>query len=138
MADPGPLWTRMNAQPRHHPEGLRAKLPIDPGVYAWYRRGRAIYVGKADSLLARVGKHTSKGRSMRGSAFRRNVAEHLGIASALAIYLGDYEPTEKDLAEIRAFIEGCRVAWLIAPSEKAAKDLEDDFKVEWMPPLTKQ
>lgn len=108
----GRLWKRMNAEVRRDPAALRrADLPIDPGVYAWYRRGRAVYVGKGDSLAVRLSCHLSKGRSLANSAFRRNVAQHLGIASARAIYLGEYVPTDDDLRRIRIFVESCRVAF---------------------------
>jgi hypothetical protein len=53
-------------------------VPTDAGVYAWYRDGVAIYVGKAVSLRARVwGNHLGRGSVMTSSAFRRNVAAHL-------------------------------------------------------------
>jgi hypothetical protein len=128
----------MNAQVRREPAVLkRADLPSDPGVYAWYRRGKAIYIRKADSLRIRLGCHLSRGASLTNSAFRRNVAQHLDIASARAIYLGDYVPTEDDLEQIRRLIESCRLAWLTTKMKRAASALEDDFKAEWMRPLTK-
>jgi hypothetical protein len=79
----------------------------------------------------------SRGASLTNSAFRRNVAQHLDIASARAIYLGDYVPTEDDLEQIRRLIESCRLAWLTTKMKRAASALEDDFKAEWMRPLTK-
>lgn len=137
MPDYGPLWTRMNSRPREPPRDLRPKLPRVPGVYAWYHEGRPVYVGKADNLKVRVGRHLSRGASLTSSAFRRNVAAHLGIASARAIYLGDYVPTAEDLARVRTFIEGCRVAWLPTTTKAGARSLESELKTEWMPPLTK-
>jgi hypothetical protein len=56
-----------------------------PGVYTLYRDGAPTYVGLAEkqSLRGRFwGSHRSRGVSMTGSALRRNVAEHLGIATA--------------------------------------------------------
>lgn len=60
----GPLWKSMHAQPKHAARDLRkADIPTDPGVYAWYRDGEAIYVGKADSLQNRLwSKHLARGR----------------------------------------------------------------------------
>lgn len=79
-----PVWTRLDGQPRPSARDLREiDVPTDPGVYAWYRRGRAVYVGEADDLRARLwGNHLGQGRSVGTSAFRRNVAEHLGFGSA--------------------------------------------------------
>jgi hypothetical protein len=90
----GPLWTSMNAQPRRHAAELRKhELPDEPGVYAWYRDGDAIYVGKADSLKDRLARHLGRGRVMTSSAFRRNVAEHLGISTATLIKSRRTSPT---------------------------------------------
>ncbi len=61
----GPLWEKMNARPRRSAAKLVASdVPHNPGVYAWYRNGRPIYVGKAKSLHQRVWKnHTTRNRS---------------------------------------------------------------------------
>jgi hypothetical protein len=136
---PGALWKKMNAQPRHDPADLKkaAITPI-PGVYAWYRDGEAIYVGKANSLSDRLGRHLGKGPVMTGSAFRRNVAEHLGIATAAEIKSGAYTPTADDVKAVRTFIEGCRVAWQTTATSAAAEALETALKDEWQPPLTKR
>lgn len=106
-------------------------------MYAWYRDGTAIYVGKADSLRDRLGRHLGRGRVMTSSAFRRNIAELLGISSAALIKSGAYQPNEEEVAEVRAYIEGCEVAWMTADTPVAALDLEDRMKAEWTPPLTK-
>ncbi len=129
----------MHAQPRRSPPDLtKANFPSDPGVYAWYRDGEPIFVGKADSLQQRVwGNHLGRGRVMTSSAFRRNVAQHLGIAAAAAIKKKAYEPTADEVARVRAFIEGCEVAWVTTETKAGALDLETRLKREWMPPLTK-
>lgn len=129
----------MHARPRRAVATLRREeVPPDPGVYAWYRRGDAIYVGKARSLRERVwGKHLGHGRAMTGSAFRRNVAQHLGIAAANEIYSGDYRCTDEDVLEVWAFIKGCHVAWITTATADEAGDLERGMKREWMPPLTR-
>ena len=54
----GPLWQRMNGQPRRAADQLvRADVPTSPGVYAWYREGKPVYSGRAigaGGLRARV------------------------------------------------------------------------------------
>lgn len=129
----------MHAQPRHSPRTLRsADIPTDPGVYAWYRDGQAIYVGKANSLRNRLWKnHLGRGRVMTGSAFRRNVAQHLRIAAANDIKTKAYQPTVAEVLAVRGFIEGCEVAWRITDSAPAALALETALKREWRPPLTR-
>jgi hypothetical protein len=117
---------------------MKAKIPSDPGVYAWYRDGAAIYIGKADSLQQRLwSNHLGRGPVMTGSALRRNVAQYLGIATANEIKTRAYQPTDDEVQAVRGFIEGCEVAWLVCQTKLAARDLEDRLKREWRPPLTR-
>jgi excinuclease UvrABC nuclease subunit len=128
----------MNWQPRHAAVGLRKPdLPEAPGVYAWYRGGEAFYVGKANSLRDRLGRHLGRGRVMTGSALRRNVAEHLGISTAALIKSRVYQPDADELSAVRAFIKSCDVAWIAVETPAAALKLETQMKREWTPPLTK-
>lgn len=70
-------------------ECLPSALPARPGVYSIWRDGEPIYVGKAGSLSSRLGKaHRWRGRSLKNSALRRNVAEFLEIAPANEIKNG--------------------------------------------------
>lgn len=135
-----PLWTRLDGQPRLSAQGLRdIDVPTDPGVYAWYRRGRAVYVGKADDLRARVWRnHLGQGRSVGTSAFRRNVAEHLGLGSSADIKARRIKLTSDQLAVLRAWILTCRVGWIVCRSKAEAVSLEARLKAEWIPPLTKR
>jgi hypothetical protein len=41
------------------------------------------------------------------------------------------------VAALRAWLDGCEIAWIECESKQAAKDLEDDRKAEYKPPLTK-
>lgn len=136
----GPLWQAMDARPSRSMAKLtRDNLPPDAGVYAIYRDGAAIYIGKAGSLRDRVwAKHSGRGKVMTGSAFRRNVAEHLGIATASDIASRRYQPSPEEVVRIRSWIEGCEIAWITRPSEPEAVKLETAMKDEWMPPLTKR
>jgi hypothetical protein len=62
---------------------------------------------------------------MTGSAFRRNVAEHLGISTAARIKARTYQPDTDEVARVRRFVEGCQVAWLVCETKTAALDLGD-------------
>ena len=136
----GPLWDRMDAQPRFRAADLsRADVPTEAGVYAWYRRGRAVYLGKAESLRDRAWKnHMGQSATMGTSAFRRNVAESLGFGSSADIKEQRVILTPDELAAVRAWIIGCSVTWIVCPSTAAAVTLEARMKAEWMPPLTKR
>lgn len=134
------LWTEMDARPRISMCGLvAADLPESPGVYALYRRKKRMYVGKADCLRNRVWKkHSGRGAVMTGSAMRRNVAEHLGIATANDIKKRYYQPTPDEVQAVRDWLDGCDIAWIECESKSAAKALEGRFKDEYVPPLTKR
>src|SRR5687767_5379503 len=90
-------WTDLDAAPRHPASSVtRDLLPEQPGVYAWYRDGKRMYIGKADSLRARVwSNHLGKSRSLGTSAFRRNVAADHGFGSAADIKAGKITLTEE-------------------------------------------
>jgi hypothetical protein len=135
----GRHWDEMDARPRIPVTQLkRSDLPEQPGVYAFYRDGKAIYVGKAGDLRKRVwAKHCGQGAVMTGSAFRRNVAQDLGISTANEIKERLYQPTTKELALIRAWIEGCEVAWVTRSTEPLAVAFETALKQEWKPRLTR-
>jgi hypothetical protein len=126
---------------RHRPASLfkRKQVPTDPGVYAWYEDGEAIYVGKASSLRERVWScHMGKGARMRNSAFRRNVAEDLGIANARDIYSGDCRLSAEEVSRVNARVLRCAVAWIRCATAARAVRLEARLKAEWTPPLTKR
>ena len=129
----------MDARPRRAvPSIAQPDIPSEAGVYAFYRDGKAIYVGKAGSLRIRLWRYQlGHGQSLTGAAFRRNVAEWIGISTAAAIKRRAYQPDDAELAAIRAFIEECEIAWIAQPSDGAATDLEARMKAEWKPPLTR-
>ncbi|OWY59085.1 hypothetical protein B7486_76455, partial [cyanobacterium TDX16] len=79
---PGQVWAPLLAADRRSPDSIdRQDIPIAPGVYAWFRDGRAIYVGQAKSgLRNRLTKHLDRRADLSKSAFRRNVCEMRGIA----------------------------------------------------------
>lgn len=116
----------------------KADIPTSAGVYALYREGEPMYVGKAKCLQERIWKnHNGRGMSMGTSAMRRNVAEYLGIASANDIKNRRYRITAGEAKLVRAWLDGCDIAWRECADETAAKKLEDEMKAECLPPLTK-
>lgn len=133
-------WADLEAATRHCPSTLkRETVPDEPGVYAWYRDGARMYVGKADSLRARVfGNHLGQSSAPTGSAFRRNVAAFLGFGSAAAIKKREVQLTADQLVALRAWILGCEVCWLVCVTKAGAIDLETKLKNEFRPQLTKR
>ena len=75
---------------------------------------------------------------MRNWAFRRNVAEHLGIARAQDIYDGDYQCSNADAFRVNAWIRECDIAWITCRAKHEAVSLEGRMKAEFLPFLTKR
>jgi hypothetical protein len=74
---------------------------------------------------------------MTGSAFRRNVANELGVATAADIKALRYKPTRRDADRVIEWIRACEVAWIVCSTHDDAVALESSMKREWMPPLTR-
>lgn len=134
------LWPDMNQRPRKIiADLLREDIPKSAGVYALYKDDESIYVGKAAVLRDRIWKnHCGRGRVMNGSALRRNIAEHLQIASSADIKTRRYQPSAQEVARVRNWLDGCEIAWIQCDSERTAAQLEADFKAEYVPLLTKR
>jgi IMP cyclohydrolase len=73
---------------------------------------------------------------MTNSAFRRNVAEHFGIASAADIKARRYMPTFEDANVVSTFVAATELAWIECDTEDEARLLENRLKAEFMPPFT--
>ncbi len=127
----------MDAAARHGaPQLHRRDVPTSAGVYALYRDGERMYVGKATSLRSRVGgQHRGKGASMTNSALRRNVCQLLGIASAADVKARRYRTTDTDAERVTQWLSGCEFAWIECASPAEALALETAIRVEFKPPL---
>ncbi len=139
---PGTLlvtWAKLNREKRHRAATLtKSEIPGEPGVYAWYLSGSPVYVGKAKSLKGRVGgNHLGRGVCFTGSAFRRNVAEFLGVAPSADIKARRYTISRQEADAVCAWIRRCEVTWVVCDSESDACEIEDALKAEFQPPLTK-
>ena len=132
-------WARMDAAARHRVPHLRRRdIPTSPGVYALYRDGERMYVGKATSLQSRVGgQHGGQGASMTNSALRRNVCDLLGIAAAADAKARGYRTTTTDAARVTEWLSGCEFAWIECASPAEALELETAMRVEFKPPLNR-
>ncbi|CAN5613952.1 hypothetical protein BH24ACT14_BH24ACT14_03480 [soil metagenome] len=129
------------ATPTHTGRRLRGH-PDDPGVYAFYRDGTPVYVGvatRAGGLQRRLQReHLNTGHDLSRSAFRRNVAEHLGVATVAQAKQRPSVMTDEQVDAVNAWVAGCQVAWMETSSGKQAGQLEKELKSERRPPLTKR
>lgn len=136
-----PLWTRMDAATRHGATVVAgAEVPADPGVFAVYRRGEAMFLGRAPAdggLRERVhDRHLATGPDLTASAFRRNVATRLKVADVDEVRSRPLTPDE--VTRVNRWVAGCDVAWLTCADDDEATTLESALKAEFRPPLTKR
>jgi excinuclease UvrABC nuclease subunit len=133
-------WDDMDREPRTAVAVLRRRdLPDRPGVYALYKDGKRMYVGKATSLRTRVGgHHRAKGASMSHSALRRNICELLGIATAADIKAFRYLTTLDDASRVTAWLHGAEFAWIECESPAEALLVEEALRREAKPPLNRR
>lgn len=140
----GTSWSTMDPQPRRGATAITGSrvVPSEPGVYAWYRDGDAVYLGRAigeDGLRGRVwADHLRTGNDLSRSSFRRNVCDHLGIAPTSRTTIRPTLMTAADVEPINEWIRGCQIAWIECESDGAASKLESAMKAEWKPPLTRR
>ena len=133
------FWPRMHGAIRRKATSLRREVvPREPGTYAWYRTGEPLYVGAADELWSTVwGGHLSLSPSLMNDDFPRRVAAHLSISTAAEMESGGYVLEEHELREVREFINGCEVAWLVTQTHREAGVLSDALRSEWAPMLVR-
>ena len=139
----GPLWTIMNHRPRLKAGGLSSgDVPTAPGVYVWYRDGKAIYAGRAVGTRGIRGRvwsnHLDRGNDLSRSSFRRNVCEHLGIASTVKTRIRPTAMAAAELEPVNQWVRECDVAWIECGSPSEATSLERLLLAEWMPPLSRR
>lgn len=132
----GEEWARLLAQPRLAPADLdRAGLPSRPGVYAWFRQGVPVHLGRATGkrgLRARVGgDHLLSDADLSRSPFRRAVAAHLGLPVEEADGRALVGP--EGAVAIDDWIASCAVAWLACATPDIAIDLEAALAAEHRP-----
>jgi hypothetical protein len=102
-------------------------------------RRRAPVRGTAADLRRRLwNNHLGQTRSLKGSAFGKNVAEHLRVGRAADIDACRVVLAGSQLATIRAWIMGCEVGWLASSSREDAGNMEAPLLGEFRPPLNKR
>ena len=139
----GDLWQRLNSQPRRAAASItRNDVPTQPGVYAWYCEGEAVYSGRAlgaGGLRGRIwGNHLKTDDDLSHSSFRRNVCEHLGIAPTNTTRIRPTAMTPDDVEPVNRWIRQCEVAWIECQSACEAEAFEKALHKEWMPPLSRR
>lgn len=117
-------------QPLHSVAELSAAdIPVEPGVYAWYRRGRLFYVGESHrGLRPRLWGNHLRGNA-RGSTLRNKVAKTFDFPpTGFRAYGKDAEET------ISGKLLECEVRFLLVPLE-LIDQVQADLIHELDPPM---
>lgn len=139
----GGAWKLMASQPAHLVADLDVSLlPSAPGVYAFYRDGKPMYVGRAiaaGGLRRRLStQHLRTGNDLSWSAFRRNVAAHLGVAPTAVTKKRPPQLTDAQVAPVVSWVQECELRWIACTTREQASTLEEQLKAERKPPFTKR
>jgi hypothetical protein len=131
-------WAQLEQAPRRRAGDLRlADVPRDPGVYAWFRDGRCVYVGKASSLRRRLSTHVRTSPDLSRSTLRATVAvRELTITRATARARPSVI-TPEQASVINRWLEECDIAWVTCTSPRTADELERLLRRERMPELNR-
>ncbi|GEL48474.1 hypothetical protein CHO01_35900 [Cellulomonas hominis] len=112
-------------------------MPAAPGVYAWFRDGACIYVGKASNLRTRLRAHRASTRDLSPSTLRATVAEReLGVSRRFARQRPTLITAEQ-VDVVNRWLASCDVAWLTCPSAEVAEALERRLRASGLPPLNR-
>ena len=131
-------WDQVEGAPRRRAGDLQlADVPRDPGVYAWFRDGQCVYVGKAASLRRRLSAHLRTSPDLSRSTLRASVAvRELNVTRATARARPPVI-TREQAGVINRWLGECGIAWVTCSSPQAADELERLLRRERMPVLNR-
>jgi len=116
---------------------LRGHIPQVAGVYAWFRDGDCVYVGKAKNLRQRLSAHRSTSADLSRSTLRASVAvRELGIGRKTARSRPSTLHAEQ-VSQVNEWLAACEVAWVACPDPGVADEMERRLRGHWMPPLNR-
>ena len=114
-------------------------MPDEPGVYFWWRDGKAVYVGMATSLRGRAwSKHVGVGVSLAGSSLRRNVCELLfNIPPNITGRQIKENVTVEQAGAIRDWLLAWELSWVPRATAVIADQLERRLRAAYLPSLNR-
>ncbi len=129
-------WRVLLAGRKHAVRTLaHSDIPAKPGVYAWFRDGYCVYVGKASDLRSRLRAHLATSLDLSRSTLRSWVAvRELGL---------DREYTRRrptvmtaaQVAVVNDWLRACELTWVVTPTKEDAASLERALLGEFRPPI---
>lgn len=129
-------WDLLMGAPRHQATELRrANIPPTAGVYAWFRGGECVYIGKATDLRSRLSSHRSTSLDMSRSTLRASVAvQELGVTRRFARQRPSaMTPAQVDV--VNEWLANCDVAWFQCADGREARTLERRLLADRLPRL---
>jgi len=131
-----PEWNALLARPRQSAATVqRRDLPDAPGVYAWFRDGECVYLGKASNLRSRLGTHLGTSLDLSRSTLRSWVAvRELNLTREYT----RRRPTVMTDGQVAIFtqrVRSCDLAWMTTASSGDAASLEARLLAVWRPPI---
>lgn len=129
-------WITIQSQHRHRAGSVApARIPRDPGVYAWFRDGNCVYLGKASSLRSRLSTHLATSLDLSRSTLRSWVAvRELGLERTYTRRRPSVM-TPDQVRVVTAWIHSCELAWVETDSAVSAAALESALLKHWRPPI---
>lgn len=131
-----PEWQDVIARPRRIAGTVqRADVPSKPGVYAWFRDGVCVYLGKASDLRSRLASHLASSLDLSRSTLRSWVAvRELGLAREYTRRRPTVM-TDDQVAVVNEWIRTCELAWTTTATKEEAAALESRLLRAWHPPI---
>ena len=134
---PGSMeWQELLAHPRHAARLLQIRsIPDGPGVYAWFREGDCVYVGKASNLRMRLRAHLATSLDLSRSTLRSWVAvRELGLPREYT-RRRPTAMTAVQVAVVNDWLSRCELTWVPTRSKDEADFLEASLLGSWRPPI---
>lgn len=113
----------------------RADVPSQPGVYAWFRGGECVYLGKASDLRSRLASHLASSLDLSRSTLRSWIAvRELGLTREYTRRRPTVM-TGEQVAVVNEWINTCELAWTTTGTKEEAAALESRLLRRWRPPI---
>ncbi|GAA1145672.1 SIR2 family protein [Microbacterium natoriense] len=119
-------------------KALSQDLPNSPGLIAWFRDGKCIYIGISGDLRHRIGEHLSTRTDLSRSTLRSWVAvELLGIARERTRQRPSVI-TQDEADAVAAWLNECEIGWKVTERRADASRMKDDLLSQMRPRFNRQ
>ncbi|NYF16008.1 excinuclease UvrABC nuclease subunit [Microbacterium sp. AK009] len=113
----------------------RPDIPAKPGVYAWFRDGECVYLGKASDLRSRLGTHLGTSLDLSRSTLRSWVAVRELNLDREYTRRRPTVTTAPQVAIVNAWLRSCELTWVVTATKEDAALLEGRLLAAYRPPI---